>query len=274
MIASLLPTGAVAALSYAQTLYLLPVSLFGMSVSAAELPALSSALGSTDEIAAGLRTRLDAGLRRIAFLIVPSVVAFAALGDVVVAAVYRSGRFTAADTTYVWAILAAAALGLPASTLGRLYASSFYAQNDTRTPLRFSLLRVVVATTLGFAAAIYLPGLLGVDRRWGIAGLTLASALAGSLEYVLLRRALVRRIGRIALPIPLLVQLWTAALVGAAVAWTVKMWVTGWHPVTLAVAVLGAYGLCYLVVTAALRVHEATALIGRLWQQIRRKTGG
>ncbi|MBN2354900.1 murein biosynthesis integral membrane protein MurJ, partial [candidate division KSB1 bacterium] len=44
LLASLLPTGAFAALSYAQTLYLLPLSLFGMSVSAAELPAMSSAL--------------------------------------------------------------------------------------------------------------------------------------------------------------------------------------------------------------------------------------
>ena len=46
LLASLLPTGAVAALAYAQTLYTLPVSLFGMSVSAAELPAMSGAVGA------------------------------------------------------------------------------------------------------------------------------------------------------------------------------------------------------------------------------------
>src|SRR6266850_6829521 len=84
LLASLLPTGAVAALAYAQTLYTLPVSLFGMSVSAAELPAMSGATGDIKQVASELRRRLDAGLRQIAFFIVPSAVAFLALGDVIV----------------------------------------------------------------------------------------------------------------------------------------------------------------------------------------------
>ena len=264
MIASLpRTTGAVSALRYAQTLYLLPVSLFGMSVSAAELPALSSALGSAEEIAAGLRTRLDTGLRRIAFFIVPSVVAFAALGDVVVAAIYQSGAFERADVTYVWAILAAAALGLPASTLGRLYASAYYAQRDTRTPLRFSLVRVLLATTLGYVAAVHLPGLIGIEKRWGIVGLTLASAMAAMLEYTLLRRTLIRRIGRVALPIPFLVRLWTSALLAGAAAWAIKLVVMGLHPISMAILVLGAYGLCYIIMTLVLRVPEATAFLDR-----------
>jgi putative peptidoglycan lipid II flippase len=66
LLASLLPTGAVAALAYAQTIYLLPVSLFGMSVSASELPEMSSAVGGDEEVAAYLRGRLVGGLRRIA----------------------------------------------------------------------------------------------------------------------------------------------------------------------------------------------------------------
>ncbi len=69
MIASFLPGGAVAALASAQVLYTLPVSLFGMAVSAAELPAMSSVAGERDEIAAALRTRLERGLRRIAFFV-------------------------------------------------------------------------------------------------------------------------------------------------------------------------------------------------------------
>jgi len=84
--ASLLGTGAVAALTNAQTLYTLPVSLFGMSVSAAELPAMSSALGAGPEISEYLRRRLNQGLRRIAFFVVPSAVAFFALGDLITAA--------------------------------------------------------------------------------------------------------------------------------------------------------------------------------------------
>src|SRR5262249_3749363 len=127
VIASLLPTGAVAALTNAQTLYVLPVSLFGMSVSAAELPAMSSTLGSESEVATHLRGRLDAVLRRIAFLVVPSAMAFFALGDVLAGLLFQAGRFTRADSVYVWGILAGSAIGLLASTLGRLYASTYYA---------------------------------------------------------------------------------------------------------------------------------------------------
>ncbi len=142
LLASLLPTGAVAALSYAQVLYTLPVSLFGMSVSAAELPAMSSAAGDEERRTAYLRERLSRGLRQIAYFVVPSAMAFLALGDVVVGALYQSGEFTRPMTVYVWGILAGSAVGLLASTLGRLYASTFYALHDTRTPLRVALVRV------------------------------------------------------------------------------------------------------------------------------------
>ena len=84
LLASLLPTGAVAALNYAQILSILPVSLFGMSTAAAELPSMSRASGSFEQVAAMLRVRLDAGLRQIAFLVVPSAAAFLFLGNVVV----------------------------------------------------------------------------------------------------------------------------------------------------------------------------------------------
>jgi putative peptidoglycan lipid II flippase len=195
LLASFLPTGAVAALSYAQTLYLLPVSLFGMSVSAAELPAMSSALGSTDEIAGVLRQRLAQGLQQIAFFVVPSAAAFLFLGNVVVATLYRSGQFTARDVTYVWGVVAASAAGLLASTSGRLYSSAFYALRNTRTPLKFAVLRVALTLILGYLFALPLPPLLGIDRRWGVAGLALSAGIAGWVEFVMLRRALHQQIG-------------------------------------------------------------------------------
>ena len=67
-LASFLPAGAVSALAYAQTLNSLPVSLFGMAISAAELPAMSSALGTHEEIGAVLRRRLELGCKISLFL--------------------------------------------------------------------------------------------------------------------------------------------------------------------------------------------------------------
>jgi putative peptidoglycan lipid II flippase len=91
MIASGLPTGAITGITFAQTLYMLPVSLFGMSVSAAELPAMARLRGSEQEVAAALRQRLVAGARRVAFFVIPSAVAFIALGDVLAALLFQSG---------------------------------------------------------------------------------------------------------------------------------------------------------------------------------------
>jgi putative peptidoglycan lipid II flippase len=264
VLASLLPTGAVAALSYAQVLYTLPVSLFGMSVSAAELPAMSSVGGKADERATLLRGRLDRGLRQIAFFVVPSAVAFLALGDVVAGAVFQSGAFTSQTTVYVWGILAGSAVGLLASTMGRLYASTYYALQDTRTPLRFAMMRVALTLVLGYLFAIPLPGLLGIDQRWGVAGLTASAGLAGWVEFLLLRHTLNARIGRTGVPPSFMVKLWLSALAAAAAAWVVKLALYPGHPLVVALCSLGMYGAAYFAVAASLGVPQAVRLVAKL----------
>jgi putative peptidoglycan lipid II flippase len=262
-LASFLGQGAVVALSYAQSLYTLPVSLFGMAVSAAELPTMSKALGATDEIAEVLRHRLDEGLRRIAFFIVPSSMAFLALGDVIAAVLYQTGKFTHDAANYVWAILAGSTVGLLASTLGRLYSSTYYALRDTRTPLRYATIRVVLTTVLGYLCALPLPRLLGLDPKWGVAGLTASAGVAGWIEFTLLRRKLNKRIGKTGLSVGFVSRLWLGAAIGAAVAWGLKLSVPIRHPLPLAVIVLGAYGVTYFLMTSLFRIPEAQTVIGR-----------
>ena len=264
MLAGLISAQAVAALAYAQSLYTLPVSLFGMSISAAELPAMSSALGTTSQVAGQLRVRLDQGLRRIAFFIVPSVMAMMAFGDVMTGALYQSGRFKAGDSTYVWGILAGSTIGLLASTLGRLYASTYYALHDTRTPLRYAIIRVTLTTVLGYLFAIPLPPLIGLDPKWGVAGLTASAGIAGWIEFALLRRSLNKRIGKTGLALSYVAKLWLAAAAGAGVGWAIKLGIGSHHPATIAMLILVPYGLIYFAVTAALRVPELNTILERL----------
>jgi len=268
-LASWLPTGAVSALAYAQTLYTLPVSLFGMSVSAAELPVMSGALGGADEVAGILRTRMNSGLRQIAFLVVPSVVGFLALGDVIVAAIYQSGRFTQADVIYVWGILAGSTVGLLASTLGRLYSSGYYALRDTRTPLRFAIVRVLLTTLLGYLAALPLPRLLGIEPRWGVAGLTISAGIASWVEFTLLQRGIRRRIDQVGVPLAFLAQVWVAALIAAAAARGVLLAVGHPGPILLAIIVLSVYGVLFFGVSTLWKLPEAQAMLGIL----RRRAG-
>jgi putative peptidoglycan lipid II flippase len=264
LLASLLPQGMVALLGYALTIYTLPVSLFGMAISAAELPEMSSILGDESQVAEILRARLNAGLRRIAFFVIPSAAAFLTLGDVIARALFQSGRFTETDTIFTWGILAGSAVGLLASTLGRLYSSTYYALHDTRTPLRFAVVRVALTTALGYLFAIPLPGMLGIDQRWGAAGLTASAGIAGWIEFLLLRSRLNRRIGPTGLPRQYVALLWLAAIVSAGAAFLIRRELPPTHRFVFAVAVLGAFSIVYAALTIGLRVPEARALVARV----------
>lgn len=261
LLASLLPTGAVTGLANAQLLYTLPVSLFGMSISAAELPEMSGEAG-LDAIDR-LRDRLNSGLRQIAFFVVPSAVAFFALGDVIAAALLQTGRFTHEDAMYMWAILAGSAVGLLASTLGRLYSSTYYAFRDTRTPLRYAIIRVLLTTVLGYLCAIVLPPRMGIGPLWGTAGLTASAGVAGWIEFLLLRRTMSRRLGPTGLPVSLTSRLWAAALAGAAVGWAIKLSLSITQPIGVAALILVPYGLVYLGLSIWLGIPEARRLLTR-----------
>lgn len=265
VLASFLGTGAAAALANAQLIYTLPVSLFGSSVAAAELPALSADAGTAGAAPSLLRDRIDRGLRQVAFFVIPSAVAMLTLGHVLAGAIFQTGAFTRADTVYVWGILAGYSMGLLAGTLGRLFASGWFALHDTRGPLRFATARVGLSIALGVFASLQGPALLGLDPRWGTAGITIASATATMTEFWLLRRGLERKIGRVRLPAGLLARLWGAAFGAAALGWGVLAIVDEKiGPLLRAVFVLAPFAAVYFGGTLLLGVPQARELLGRL----------
>src|SRR5262249_60472535 len=131
-----------------------------------------------------LRVRLDRGLERIAFFVVPSAVAFLLLGDVLGGLLFQTGRFDAADTRWLWYLLIGSAVGLVAGTLGRLYASTFYALQDARTPLRFASIRVVLSAALAYVSVRYAPGGVGGPGEVGAGGGPAATGGAARVECV------------------------------------------------------------------------------------------
>ena len=269
LIASWMPEGTVAAFGYAQTIYLLPVSLFGMAVSAAALPSMSA----DADVREKLHAQTEAGLRTIAFPVVPTVAAFLALGDVICAALFQTGKFSASDVQYVWWFLIGSTVGLLAATLARLYSSAFYALRDTRTPLRYATVRVLLTAALGVFSALWLPRLLHIDPHYGALGLTGSAGLAGWIEFALLRRGVGSRIGPCHLPKGLLPRLWASAIAAAAVGFAVKLALPSLHPIPRAVVVLGLFGATYLGLTLALGVAEASQALSRVRRLLRRKSG-
>jgi putative peptidoglycan lipid II flippase len=266
VLASYLGAAIVAAMSIAQVLYLLPVSLFGMAVSAAELPEMSSVTGSAAARAEKLQVRLRGALRRVVFLVVPSAVAFVAIGRWIVALLFQTGRFGAAETDVVWIILAGSALGLSAGTQGRLLGSAFYALGDPTPPLRAALVRVSITGVLGWAFALPLRDALGYGATWGAFGLTASAGFAAWIEFLLLRRWLARRIGPVPVPVRLGLGALAAALASGAIGYGAGELARAIGAPTWlsAVAAIGAFGVAYFGIAIAASIPEATALIRRL----------
>ncbi|HEV2148870.1 MAG TPA: murein biosynthesis integral membrane protein MurJ [Longimicrobiaceae bacterium] len=287
VLASLLAVGAVAAIGYAQTIYLLPVSLFGMSVAAAELPELSRRRGGAVDV---LRERTNAGMERVAFFVVPSFVAFLAVGDLLVAALFQRGEFDRFNTLLVYFTLAAYSLGLLASTGTRLFSSAFFALRDTRTPARFATARVGVGAALGMVLMLQFegvsfdafgeevrigPGLFGDLQvgpwRLGAVGLGLAASVGAWLEWILLRRRLRDRIGPVGAGLGLLTRMFAAALAGAAAGWAVR-WALPEVPALLEAAlVVPAFAGVYFGVGAALGLGEAGVFLRRVGRVLGRR---
>ena len=262
-IATFLPTGMVATFAYATSVSVLPVSIFGMAVSATELTEMARATGQEEDVATFLRGRLNRGLRHIAYFVVPCAMAFLAFGEAISAILFEHGRFTATDSRYAWGILAGSAVGLLATTMGRLYSSAYYAMHDTRTPLRFAVIRIMLTLVLGYLSALPLPKALGIDPRWGAAGLTASAGIAGWIEFTLLRGEMNRRVGSTGLSRRLLITLWGSAVVAAGAGGL--MWIlTSQRRFIGPLLTLATFGAVYLLGTIALGVPEATAVLKRV----------
>jgi putative peptidoglycan lipid II flippase len=258
-IASWLPEGAVANLSYAQRLYLLPVSLFGISVAAAALPELSRESAAVARDA--LTERIRDGWVRILFYIVPTAVAFVVLGDLIVGLVYRSGRFGADEQRIVHVILAAYALGLIGFGSVKLVASAFYAMQDYRTPLRAALVSIVVGTATSITIALSLR-----HSPYGAAGLAVSASLGSYVNLSILAGVLRRRLGALYTP-----AMWKgtwrivgASLLAAVVAYPVRWVLRDQHVAIAAVATLPVFGVVFLAAAHHAGSGEAGRLLRRL----------
>jgi putative peptidoglycan lipid II flippase len=265
-LASFLFVGAAAALGYAQTIYILPYSLFGMSVAAAELPELARRGVADTEV---LRRRVSTGLRQIALLIIPSTVGFLTLGDVIVGALYQRGDFVRADTILVYVVLAGYSLGLIASTGTRLYGSAFYALKDTRTPAKIALVRVIIAGAAGVALMLLLERYELLDRPLGVVGLSSAAGAAAWVEWALLRRSLSARIGPVGAGAGVLARMGAAALAGAAAGRGLLLLLPALHPILLAGITIPAFAAVYFLTARALGVEQAAVLLDRYVRRLR-----
>ncbi len=269
LLATLLVEGAVASIGYAQVLYILPISLFGLSVAAAELPELTR-IGADSP--PRMAERIRAGLRQGLFLAIPTALGYIALGYVIIGAIYRGGLFGADDNWLAYVILAAYSLGLMATVSSRLLQNGFWALGDTRTPARMAGVRAVIALVVAIPAMFALdqvsvsliPGTGPSALYFGAVGLAAGSAVAAWVEWWFLRRALKFRLQTGFIPwdaVGTMVLLAVAALIPSCTLWYVTQ---DWNPVWNGIAVIAIFAGTYLILAKLTKRPEFGDWIGRL----------
>ena len=263
--------GPVSWLSYAFRFMQLPLGLFGVSIGAATLPAISrsAAMQRMDEF----RLTLSRSLGMVLLLTIPSSVGLAVLGPSMIGAVYQWGRFRASDTHQVAMALACYAVGLAGYAAIKILAPAFYALNDARTPMLVSLVSILV----NLAAASTMVKLAGL-RHLGLALSTSAVALFGSAALFLLLRKRIHGMHGRALAASVVKILCASAAMGC-VCYMSSRGVHHWlgarkiaQIADVAVSIpLGA--LIYYALCRAMRVAELEAAWGALAAPLARRLG-
>jgi putative peptidoglycan lipid II flippase len=182
MIASLLPSGAISYLYYADRLNQLPLSMVGIAVGTALLPMLSRALSCHNQ--AESHDLYNRSLEFCFFAALPAAVALLIIPFQMVSTLFEHGKFTATDSLTTSYVLMGYGIGLPAYVASKIFMTVFWAHQDTVTPVKIAILTALS----NIALSLLLIGWLGV------AGIALATGLVGWLQVYLLRRKLKEKI--------------------------------------------------------------------------------
>jgi len=172
---------AVPYLYYADRLYQLPLGVIGVAIGVVLLPDLSRKLRSGNE--AGALNSQNRALELSLFLTLPAAVALMAIPAPIIHTVFEHGEFTRSDTLAVAPAVLAFATALPAFSLTKVFQPSFYAREDTRTPMRFAIISVIINIVASFA----------LSRYFGHVGIAAGTALAAWANALLLAFTLSRK---------------------------------------------------------------------------------
>jgi len=290
VLASLLVTGAVAALMSAQVLYILPISLFAMSIAAAELPEMSRNTDSQH-----LSNRLNQGIKQTSFLMLLTSVIYMTIGDQIIGVIFQWGSFDRDDSIAVAATLAAYSLGIPAIGISRIYQSALYANGDTKTPAFSATLRVIISLIIGLllmfpldrlfisnSALEKVPGSIVGDwgplsqslrslpenPHLGAVGLAVGSAIAAWAEMVFLARKTNKKVTPESSPYSPMVKLLPATFSALMISIIARWLLSDANAVINCLVCIPAATLAYIAVSSKNGVQESVVLLEGLKRKL------
>ncbi|MGE0830025.1 MAG: murein biosynthesis integral membrane protein MurJ [Hyphomonadaceae bacterium] len=179
--------GAITYLNVADRLYQLPLGLIGIAVGVAMLPRLSRLVQADNK--AGAKAALDEAVALSMAFTLPAAAALLAIPSFLIDGLFARGAFSSADAHNVGLALFHYGWGVPAFVLAKVYAPAFFAREDTRAPMRYAILSMILNVVLG-AALFFGLRQLGVA---GFPGLAIATSAAAWLNVLLMIRTLIKR---------------------------------------------------------------------------------
>jgi putative peptidoglycan lipid II flippase len=260
--ASFLGNGPVSWLNVAFRLMQLPIGLFGVAIGTVTLPLISrhAARGDAD----AMRTSIRQALELVALLCLPAAAGLAWFGVPVVGLIYEHGRFTAADTAASAQALAGYAVGLAGYAGIKVLAPAFFALNDARTPMRVSLLSIVV----NFALNWLFVRVLG----FGALGLALSTSAVALANFGILLFVLRQRLGPLGGGIGgTLVRIAVATALMVLAALAVDATLAGWTPQHLAPVLHHGLRVAIVLPAAVAAFWVACRLLGLAVPSLRRR---
>jgi putative peptidoglycan lipid II flippase len=243
-IASHLSAGSVSWISYADRLMEFPIALLGVALGVVLMPQLAAAKAANDS--SQYSAMLDWGLRLVLVLAMPCAIALLLFAKPLVSVLYHYGAFSHHDVQQTSLALAGYGVGLLGLVAIKVLAPGFYANQDTRTPVRIAVVVLLFTQLMNWLLVPYLAH----------AALTLSIALGAMLNALALLVGLLRR-GQFR-PLPgwprlILQVLLACVLMGLALSWASGHWdwsglqAQAWWRITLMAGVLGGSGVVYLV---------------------------
>ncbi len=183
--------GPVSWLKYAFRIIYLPIGLFGVAVGTVHLRNVSVSASAGDWT--GLKETVANSVKLVSLMAIPSSVGLIVLASPIVRVIFERGNFSAQDTHFTSMALAFYAVGLFAYSCQKVFVPTFYALQETRTPVRISLVAVVLNIGFNYILAFQILSRYAADYAY--LGLATGTALSVSLQLLFLRRALIRKLG-------------------------------------------------------------------------------
>lgn len=288
-LATLLATGALAALGVAQVLHLLPISLFAMSIAAAELPEMSRERHDR----AAITRRLADAVETVSFFMAFTTIAYLIAGRRIIGSIFSlvpGSRLGDDELLLVGVVVGAYSLGLLALGASRVMQNTFYALGDATTPARIAIIRYVVSASFSVffmfqfdRLFVYDSTITGVNQllaplrplaesirsnddlplRLGAVGLALGATVGAWVEVVLLRQHLVRQLGHNTVTRRRWRRLVLPTLVAALAMLVVAPLVAGLPHIVAAALLVIPSGVVYVVLASQQQIVVARRLLRR-----------